>query len=448
MQTPLRGGRASAARLALALSVSATQLLACAGESPEPSLTAAPEGPGTITVSRPPKLAARARVPEKEAGFVSAETREHEILITHDGGLSPFAKGDVLGGTQGGGYLAKVEGARALDETHFALQTAPAKLGDFLAEGSFHVHYDAVAPEGAVIEGGGGERIGREGQALKTTPGAPIRLLHVSHASIPAMCGIDTGGKADLDVDADFTPAIDVDVEVGPTGDDDRPDLTRLRIVASGQLDVDARLKGQGTLGGDCSLNLLDLAGGSLSVPLPTLTFWIGPVPVIITTEVAPWAIANLSLSFTRADMLAEAHTKVGLEAGAEYTYGSGWSPVWHPSSSASGKASIGAAGPVDAACRVLVGAEVRARLYGVVGPSIGVMTYAGAHATSLPPYCTYEGQIDGGVSAYVRAEAGFSLGPLDLSLVRLELANLDLVHADGPKFSGKLREAPECGGR
>ncbi len=179
-------------------------------------------------------------------------------------------------------------------------------------------------------------------------------------------------------------------------------------------------------------------------MPLPSLTFWVGPAPVVITTEVLPRAKATLAAAFTAAELTATAHTTTALDVGVDYA-DEAWSTIWEPSCSATGTASMQAPGPITASCEVSAGAELRARLYGVVGPNLGVEAYARARAETAAPYCTYDGQIDGGVRAYAEAEAGVSVGPLDISLGRLDLVDLELVHFSGPQLSGELRDAPEC---
>lgn len=434
----------------LFLALGAALLGACADQSSDSVSPAPLPAQGTVEIATPLKLTARARVPEKEPGFVAATAHDPRLVIEHDGGLATFAVGDVLGGTQDGGYLVRVTGVRALDATHVELATVPAALPELIAEGEFHLHYDAadyarrldqvVAPSDA-----GGERIARQVQALKTSSGAPLALLDLVGAALPASCGVDGDSAIALDASATLTPVLDLDVKIGPHGGlNPLPELKRLRLVASGKLDVNARLQGSGTLDGTCTIDLLALAGGAVSVPLPPLTFWVGPVPVTITTDVVPRAKAILKLSLEAAEVTAEAHSTTALDVGVEYDDGA-WSTIWDPSCSATGTASLEAPGAVAASCEVSAGAELRARLYGVLGPNLGVEAYARARATTAPPYCTYDAAIDGGVRAYAQAEAGVSVGPFDLSLGRLDLVNLELVHFEGPRFSGALRDAPEC---
>src|SRR5689334_20241845 len=112
MKTSTAVVRARVTRLtsSLLLPLGAALLGACAGEPPG-SVSAGPlAGPGVVDIARPVELAARARVPEKEPGFVAAEVHGDELSIEHDGGLTAFTVGDVLGGTQGGGYLVRVTG--------------------------------------------------------------------------------------------------------------------------------------------------------------------------------------------------------------------------------------------------------------------------------------------------------------------------------------------------
>ncbi|WP_437275872.1 hypothetical protein WME90_32100 [Sorangium sp. So ce375] len=456
MKTTLPGSRALTTRLISAAFVafSAPQLAACAVESSDAADPTELPAPGAVDVVRPLTLSERARVPEKEPGFVAAVLEDHELVITHDGSMPPFAAGDVLGGTQGGGYLARVVSVRALDATRVALETTPAPLTEFITEGHFHVHYDAREYARAIddhlarareLGAEDGEQIASAAEALKIASGASMKLLDLSSASLPASCGVTAHGTAALDVTAELSPALDLEVHIGPRGKlNPVPELKQLRLVASGQLDVSARLHGAGTVTGSCAVDLLELAGGALSVPLPTLTFWVGPVPVVVTTDVVPRAKADLGLSFTAAEVEAEAQATAEIEAGVDYRNGK-WSTIWEPSGSASGSASIGAPGQITASGKVSAGAELRARLYGIVGPNVGLEAYARVTAETAPPYCSYGARIDGGVRAYAEAVAGVSVGPLDLTLARLDLVDLELLHFDGPHASGQLRDAPEC---
>ncbi|AUX45983.1 hypothetical protein SOCE26_074860 [Sorangium cellulosum] len=456
MKTTLSWGRAQAARLlsSIFLAVVAPQLGACVvapGGAPEDAELPAP---GIVDVVRPLTLSDRARVPEKEPGFVAAELGAHELVITHDGSLPPFAAGDVLAGTQGGGYLVRVVNVRALDALRFALETAPAYLTEFIAEGHFRVRYDAHAYARALDEHAArlralgeedGEAIASQAEALKLSSGASLKLFDLSSAKLPASCGVTAQGTATLDVDAELSPEVDLEVEVGPRGKlNPVPELKRLRFVAAGRLDVSAELRGAGTVTGSCTVDLLELAGGVPSVPLPTLTFWVGPAPVIVTTEVVPRAKAELGLSFTAAEVNAEARTTAEIEAGVDYK-DEKWSTIWEPSCSASGAASIGAPGAITASGKVSAGAELRARLYGILGPNVGIQAYTRVSAETAPPYCSYDARIDGGVRAYAQAEAGVSVGPLDLTFKSLDLVDLELLHFEGPRTSGALRDAPEC---
>ncbi len=141
-------------------------------------------------------------------------------------------------------------------------------------------------------------------------------------------------------------------------------------------------------------------------------------MPVVVTTEVRPRAKATLDVAFTAAELTATARATTALEVGVDYEH-EAWSTIWEPSCQAAGTASVRAPGAITASCEVSAGAELRARLYGVLGPNLGVEAYARAQAGAEAPYCTYDARIDGGVRAYAQAEAGVSVGPLDLSLGR-----------------------------
>src|SRR5262249_18460508 len=144
-----------------------------------------------------------------------------------------------------------------------------------------------------------GQPVASEAEALKASSGS-IQLLDLAGASLPAWCGIELSpGKADVDVVASLTPTLDVEVKIGPKGGlNPLPELKHFRVVTGGQLDVSAKLHAQGTIGADCTVDLLALAGADVSVPLPPLVFWAGPVPVIVTSEVAPIAQLDVGLGF------------------------------------------------------------------------------------------------------------------------------------------------------
>jgi hypothetical protein len=413
--------------------------------------------PGTLAIEKPVRLTEKARIPEREEGFVGARAGAGRLEIDHDGGLRGFEVGDVLAGTADGGYLVRVVRARELNGTHVVLETEQAHLTDLIAEGSLRIHYDAADHARRLneyvelrkatgdLEEDEGEAIGTSAQALKVGAEGTLTLLKLSHASLPASCGAHVSGSAEVDVEAKLTPALDLELDIGSKpGINPLPEVKKFRLVASGTLDVDAALHASGTVSGDCTVDLLKLAGGVPSIPLPTLTFWAGPVPIIVTTDVVPVAKAKVGLAFEAAEITAEAGLTASLEAGVEYEEKQ-WSTVWEPSCAGSGTATVEAPGAITAECTVSAGAELRARLYGVLGPSLGVVAHARAQAETAAPYCTYDAWIDGGVQAYAEVEAGISVGPLDLTLVELPLMDFDLVHVEGPHFSGDLRDAPEC---
>ena len=128
------------------------------------------------------------------------------------------------------------------------LDTAPAALTELVADGAFHLHYEArerpaavrgeIAPRGA-----GDERIDREADALQVGGVTPLRLLQLTAAELPASCGVDLDGAADLDVTADLAPVLDLELDIGSRGGPNPiPEIKTFRLVASGSLDVKAKL--------------------------------------------------------------------------------------------------------------------------------------------------------------------------------------------------------------
>ena len=412
--------------------------------------------PGTLEIFEPLLLTDRARVPEKEAGFVGALVRPGQLVIAHDGALRPIEPGDVLTGTQAGGYLVRAVQVTAKDTTHYQITTEPAQLTDLLARGSLHIHYDAadharrlddyLASHEPLGEEDGDE-LALQAQALKVGASGALPLLQLSHAALPASCGVKASGTLDVDLTATLTPTLDIELDVGPgEGLDVLPRLKKFRLVASGTLEVDTTLHGEGTVSAGCSIDLLALAGGAPALPLPPLTFWAGPVPIVVTTDVVPVASIDVETTFHAASLTAQATATASLTAGVHYE-DEQWTTLWHPACESTGSAHLESPGDIHAECTVSAGAELRTRLYGLLGPNLGVVAYARAQSETAPPYCTHETWLDAGLRAYAEAEVGLSVGPVDLTLAELPLVDFDLLHTEGPHWTGPLSDDPECAG-
>ncbi|MEZ4295285.1 MAG: hypothetical protein R3B70_09950 [Polyangiaceae bacterium] len=223
----------------------------------------------------------------------------------------------------------------AADNTRVRLGTEPAALTG--PRGKVHVHYDAADYARRLQEAVLAARDAQEDETPQTEPAppattspspAPHRPSRPPQASRSPSCPSPpptSPPPAESPRSAPRTsmftppslPSSTLDLHVGSKGGlNPMPELKELRLVLSGTLDVEATLHGTGDIVGSCTLDLVDLAGGAAKIPLPALTFWVGPVPLVVTSEVLPVATARVDLGFEAASLTATAHGTASLSTG------------------------------------------------------------------------------------------------------------------------------------
>ncbi len=161
------------------------------------------------------------------------------------------------------------------------------------------------------------------------------------------------------------------------------------------------------------------------SIPLPDITFAVGPVPIVITPSLQVYLNGNASVS---ASVSASVDQQASVTVGAQYNHGSGFSPIdrfqhsFTPAVNATG----------DASAEVSLEPTVETLVYGVAGPSFDVGAVAKLDASvTKKPWWTLEGCLVAGF--------GFDFEPLHLSWDKSEILKVCKVLL-------KAQEGPPAG--
>ena len=140
-------------------------------------------------------------------------------------------------------------------------------------------------------------------------------------------------------------------------------------------------------------------------------TFYIGPIPVVLTPRLNVVLNIDGSVSY---ETSINAVGNVGFELGGEYTHSSGWRPIKSFTHDFNITAKRG--DPLARIQSSIAGAEVGVYLYDTIGPVVGVDPYASAEAKigtkDGRPFTS--GSLYAGVDAYVKIDSKRFFGFLE----------------------------------
>ena len=374
------------------------------------------DGPDGGRAQLPIILSTRTMLPEQDPAFLAVEIAATRLILYFAAPPSlNFVPGDIVAGATNPGYLRRVESVSAKQNV-YVLETTPAVLEDAIEQGSFDFTAGA--------------------EALSTSSAATDGAI--SMRMQPFEMQVDL--KRDLANKEDRPPGIDIEVSSGSLryvpalsigGDIQRSRLTRLEVVASGQIDFSAVIRVSVEGRRESPL----MANGEIEMDVaksPYQVYWIGSFPLVarevLTLKFGCSAAAQASATFglTIATRVA---------AGLRYQDGK-LDPVWESSS-------VPSSDGVDVGGRVEVGCYVRPKLqlelYGTVGPAIA--TKLGYEFAAEYPPCPLTWTLRGQVKAQVDLELAPRLFSRDLELT----FSRTLFDIPFPVAAGQYSGLPGC---
>ena len=337
-----------------------------------------------------------------------------------NGSPPPFAPGEIIVGTEDGGFLRRVTSV-SLAGDQVTLETEPAALADAIEAGSFSSTINLLFAPGlpasaigpAMARLGPGEVVWGEGRFTYLAPGM---------TPLPAASGFDLSG---VDICQILAVGSSMGGEKCPDGLK-TPKLKSGRIEFEPDLDLKSKFEGfsleefrgvaKGTLTNELILEIE--AKGSLDLFEAKPTFFrftrpfyiqIGVVPVIGYAELE--LKGELSLRATAKGSFEAGFTATGsVEVGAEYR-NEQWTPIFEGNSNFEPHTPSVSDGTLSAAIEITAKVAMKPRLqvifYGVVGPFIEASPY-GEAKLSFGATCGFS------LNTAIDAAIGFTVPFLD----------------------------------
>jgi hypothetical protein len=420
----------------LLASLVAVVLGGCAAEDPSPTTLPTPEGL-EVEVLRDIVLTENARIPENDPAYVGVEVHRDRLLFELRGDLEqPLEAGDVIVGSGGAqGYLRRATDVTRAADGRVEVATEDAVLTDLIYQGHFIVRYDPPDPAAGSTTEALGEVAGRR-EALDTRSGA---VILVSPGVRGLRCGAAVAGDVSVDpyLDVDYVFELEVDI-------DGERALRMFRLELGGSVQAGVFVEGSGGWDFICEVDIVELAGVSAGVPLPTLAFSIGRVPVVITNEIAPTFTFDVDERIESSTFNYSAEAGFGLTVGVVYE-DEEWSPIWESDAFADGSLHSGGRGVLAITDRVSAGIEYQARLYGRTGPSFDLETFIEASGGTGLDLCTWEMAIESGLTATFGGALEIVAGPIDWTTPEIMIGEVDLIRSPLWTGGGTFPWCDEC---
>lgn len=337
-------------------------LLSCKRE-PEPDPDPVVELPDGVDVRRPIVLTAGTLVLETDPAFVSVTVEEDRLVFTFDGAPAAMPEvGAVVLGAEGDGYLRRVTAIDGAGD-EVTLTTEPAFLTDAIEDASFSV---VVAPDPTEWEDSDGNLAGQPFRANDRNSNA-FKLF------LPSPVGLSCNESASFD----FTPILDVDPELTVDIDISNATLNSAEFVFRGDVAAGYDLVTAGTFGAQCSVDVVAAAraatGRSLKYELGRTTFFIGPVPVVVTHAIAPKFHVDVGMTRPWVGSFSGHLATYGIEIGS--TYDGEWHGVWSSelASQSYQEPGDGDGMGTSSAITLAGGIGYSGMIYGVAGPTASI---------------------------------------------------------------------------
>ncbi len=287
-------------------------LVACAAETPDTSTDPLAED-HRFDLFRAPELRQDAMFPETlYAGhLIDVEVSEDRLVFDFDSAPPTIEAGTVVAGEMGGSYLRRIETVTELADNRLEFTTVEASLLELFNDVHFRsVFTPSIDRPGSSVDPDDG--FGRRTDAIEITA-TPVEIPGTG-----IMCR--TGGSATITPTLNFTPRIEVEIDIKDRGWWRTPELRHAKFVIGGVITVGANLEATVAPSITCRWeNDFDATAATWTTtnPFPgvgvlTLTHTIGP-----TLEIsANWRGPEITGTFA-------ASASLDFQIGTEKPYGS-----------------------------------------------------------------------------------------------------------------------------
>ena len=172
-----------------------------------------------------------------------------------------------------------------------------------------------------------------------------------------------------------LAPNDDIDIQWSTVFLIPRGEIASATFAVSGAIEAGLTARAPDDLSVACMWNLVELARGR-GIPIPErkwhTTFTIGPIPVILTHKIEPYAQIMVGASIATGASVASASGRIGIRAGASYSSAGGWQPIWEPTRSADASLMVNDPGTLSVSAGLSFGLGYSMMVYDAFGPGFG----------------------------------------------------------------------------
>jgi len=322
-------------------------------------------------------------------GPLHLESSDGDALhFTSSGGSGLIAEGDILLGTEDGGYLRHVDSVTEGSGGSLNVQTSHTAMTEAIEEGQF----SGSTP----INPDPNDATGKWQQMARVGANGELDLSGIELINQPGLRVQITEGEVYL------SGGVDWDIDIS------RFRLQYFETVADGRLDLDLDVQVDASAAGHYS--------EESQVFRQSKPFLAGVVAgrVIVTIYAG-----------IEADVSAEGTLSTGLDSSTGFEAGAYWNGSWHPIADRLTEFNThdwtwNIEGTVGA--RAYVRPEIEVEFYGVVGPGLDIEPYLDLEGSLEMPSCLYDWDLRVGVASH----ANFRAGILDWDLVEYQATLFD----------------------
>ncbi len=301
-------------------------------------------------------------------------------------------------------------------------------MTDFILDGAFRVRAEpAVGDWAEGVAGSSKQALEQQLQAFTPTTKSGFT------------CGATIGNQLEvtpaLNVDLDFELDVDISAQLVPP----KGQLVHALFLATGSVETGFEASNVVPVGLNCSIDLIQVLREHLGKPealkwnLKPMTFFVGPVPVVISHALEPTASLQAS---GQLDSAVKLHSSASLKLtmGAEYRDGE-WTGIWEPQRQATLKAVVpDEDGNLSLTATLSAGISYQALLWDLAGPKFDVAATVDSTLESDPLLCTWKSTV--GVAAGLGIGAAVQAPLVDWTVAEytqtFQLAREQLGQAEG----------------
>lgn len=324
-----------------------------------------------------------------DEGPVRLVASDNDVLHFTTIGSEVIAEGDILLGSEDGGFLRRVDSVTGDSTGSMSVQTSQVPITEAIEQG----HFRGSTP----INPSANDAVGKWQRLARVGVNGELDLSGIELINEPGLHVQVTQGDVFLSGGVDW----EIDVRFPSR-------LHYFETTVDGRLDLDLDVQVEANLAGQYAKET--------QVFKQSKPFLVGVVAGRVIVTIYAGIEANAS---------AEGTLNTGLDSSTSFETGANWNGAWHPIAERSTDFQMhdwtwNLEGTVGA--RAYVRPEIEVEFYGTVGPGLDLEPYLGFDGSVQMPSCLYDWDLRVGIASH----ANFRAGILDWDLIDYQATLFD----------------------